>query len=495
MIHGLQRFLDSIRGRAMMMVVAVAVTVVVFGASAAISIRADRAEDHATDRLVRSVQIAEEMRSTYVELTNAMAAAAIARDPDQITVAFKLNSRFDAQLADLGELAADDPALSQRYQDLLDARERSMAFAQPYTELIVAGRYDDAAALTQTEGFAESVNAFVPALQNVLNELLVSARATRVESNTEETRARSLAGLGFLMIVGLWAAIVLDWIGQTRVAQRAQAQLAGLNNDLERRVSERTAELEEARLRAEQANLAKSEFLAAMSHELRTPLNGVLGMATVLGRTQLTDLQTNMLQLIETSGRSLLTLLNSVLDYARLEAGQMTLHAEPFALEEMIERITTQQAGDAAAKNLPVSVKIEPDAQQVFIGDETRIGQLLGNLLSNAIKFTEHGKIDIIAVRADGRLRICVRDTGCGIEPALMERIFERFSQADSSARRRHGGVGLGLALARELASAMGGQIGVASTPGEGAEFWFELPLQLWTPAAERPGAARVNAA
>ncbi len=486
MIKRIWAFVAAFRGRAILIAAAVAVTILVFAMSAAIAQRAAGAAEHATRQMIESIEVAADLRQTYATLTSSMAMAATAEDSALIDAAFALNQHFDAQLAHLGRLAETNPALRQEYEALLAVRAESYAYAGPYAELVMAGRFEEAVALTESPGFSEAVGGFFPALERVLALMLDYAESTYAQSSERQNDAMVLAALGFVMVVLLWGAMTMDWAAQTRAARRAQNRLAGMNGELERRVAERTAELEQARDAAEQANRAKAEFLAAMSHELRTPLNGVLGMTTLLKRQPGNDAQKGMLEVIENSGRSLLVLLNDVLDFARLESGQMVLRSEPFELTPLLERTIERHKDAALVKQLDIHLDVSDGARQVFIGDEIRIAQAIGNLLSNAVKFTDSGSIHIVAEEKADRLRIAVRDTGCGIAPEQIKTIFEQFQQGDSSIRRRYGGAGLGLALARDLVKAMDGEIGVESAPGEGSEFWIALDLPRWTPAAER---------
>ena len=238
-----------------------------------------------------------------------------------------------------------------------------------------------------------------------------------------------------------------------------------------------------ARDAAEAANRAKSEFLANMSHEIRTPLNGVMGVASALAQTSLTEAQAEMVDLIETSGQTLEAILADVLDLARVEAGRLELKVEPFDLGDCLTSAAALFRPAVEGKGLGFDVDIAPAAEGVFVGDAVRIRQVISNLLSNAVKFTSTGRLGLKASALDEagdrtRLTLTVSDTGIGFLPEVKARLFERFQQADGSITRRYGGTGLGLAISRALAEAMGGDLQAESTPGEGATFTFTLRLE-----------------
>ena len=234
---------------------------------------------------------------------------------------------------------------------------------------------------------------------------------------------------------------------------------------------------EEHGLLAEEATRAKSTFLAVMSHEIRTPLNGILGMAQALSFDTLTAAQHDQVDIIQQSGAALLAILNDVLDLSKIEAGKLELESIEFDIAELVGGAHAAFEALARKKGIAFSLHIAREARGVYLGDPTRLRQVVYNLISNALKFTDSGEVRVTVTRAGDDLRIAVADTGVGIAPDQMERLFQRFVQADASTTRRFGGTGLGLSICFELAQMMGGQITPVSYPGIGSTFSLAAPL------------------
>jgi PAS domain S-box-containing protein len=253
--------------------------------------------------------------------------------------------------------------------------------------------------------------------------------------------------------------------------------------------------LTQALARAEAANEAKSIFLATMSHEIRTPLNGVLGMVQAMAVDELTPVQRERLGIVRQSGETLLAILNDVLDLSKIEAGRLELEAIEFSLSAVATGCQAAFANVATSKGLSFGFTIDDDAMGVYLGDPTRVRQILYNLLSNAMKFTDDGEVSVRLSRLEHGLVISVKDSGLGMTGEQTERLFQKFAQADASTTRKFGGTGLGLAIVRHLAVAMGGQIDVESVLGEGTTFTVQLNLPWVGGDIADPGASAVDEA
>jgi PAS domain S-box-containing protein len=247
-----------------------------------------------------------------------------------------------------------------------------------------------------------------------------------------------------------------------------------------------------AQQEAEDANRAKSTFLAAMSHEIRTPMNGVLGMIEVLEQSTLTDEQRTMTQTIRESASALLTIIDDVLDFSKIEAGHLELEAVPLALRPLLESTLDSVAGAAEAKSLDLTLDIDQGTPEAVIGDPVRLRQIVLNLLSNALKFTATGGVSLSVTakatveRVSGTMiTISITDSGIGISDGVQQTLFTPFTQAESSTTRRFGGTGLGLSICQRLVDLMGGSLGVESQVGAGATFWFSVPMEVSAVQAE----------
>ncbi|MBA54455.1 MAG: hypothetical protein CMK89_08375 [Pseudomonadales bacterium] len=272
-----------------------------------------------------------------------------------------------------------------------------------------------------------------------------------------------------------------------RSKERIIRQQERLNQQLDAAVKERTQELEtqkheaeRARAMAEQALATKSQFLATMSHEIRTPMNGVLGITQMLMDTPLNSHQRHLITTIKHSGDTLVSIINDILDYSKIEAGKLTVEHIEVDLRTLLDECIELFATSISQKNIRLLLNVSPNTPSFIQGDPTRLQQIVINLLGNAIKFTDQGYVALSASYDDTRseLRLSVQDTGIGINEAQQRKLFQSFSQADSSTTRRFGGTGLGLAISKSLTHLMGGQISLKSVEGTGSEFWLDLPCR-----------------
>ncbi len=267
----------------------------------------------------------------------------------------------------------------------------------------------------------------------------------------------------------------------TRIEISGNHYLLGVGIDMTER-KRLEAQLRDATLNADAANRAKSRFLATMSHEIRTPLNTIIGLGETLAETAVSQEQKNYLSVMNRASEGLLALINDILDLSKIEAGEMALEATVFDLPELIRSTCNLATIQARDKELHLNQTIDDDVPAMVVGDPQRLRQILLNLVNNAIKFTQCGTVELRVSRADSEQFVfSITDTGMGIAPENLERIFQPFTQADNSVTRQYGGTGLGLTICRQLVEAMGGVLQVESMPGQGSTFFFAIPLKTVT--------------
>jgi len=423
----------------------------------------------------------------------------IRKDGSRFPAVVSVTALRDAQDAIIGYLliGTDNTArkLVEAEQKKLDQRLRDQQF---YTRSLIEANID-AIMTTDPSGIITDVNKQMEALTGSTRDELIGAPFKSYFTDPERAEAGIKLVLSEKKVTDYELTACARNGKQTVVSYNAttfydrgrtlQGVFAAARDVTEGKRVE--AELQQAKAAAESASRTKSDFLASMSHEIRTPMNGIIGIADLLAKTSLTPEQDKYVQIFRRAGDNLLNLINDILDLSKVEAEQIELERTGFSLNDLLEKVTEMLAGRAGEKGLALVCEIAPDVPGDRIGDPTRLRQVLLNLVGNAIKFTESGEVTLrVAPDPDaslpGALRFTISDTGIGIPDEKLGAVFERFTQADSSTTRKHGGSGLGLTISKRLVELMDGRIWVESAVGKGSVFSFTVPLEISRRATQR---------
>ncbi len=423
----------------------------------------------------------------------------IRKDGSRFPAVVSVTALRDAQDTIIGYLliGTDNTArkLVEAEQKKLDQRLRDQQF---YTRSLIEANID-AIMTTDPSGIITDVNKQMEALTGCTRDELIGAPFKDYFTDPERAEAGIKLVLSEKKVTDYELTACARDGKKTVVSYNAttfydrgrtlQGVFAAARDVTERKQVE--AELKQARAVAESASRTKSDFLASMSHEIRTPMNAIMGIADLLAKTALTPEQDKYVQIFRRAGDNLLNLINDILDLSKVEASQLELERTGFSLNDMLEKVMEMVAGRAQEKGLALVCEVAPNVPTDLVGDPTRLRQVLLNLVGNAIKFTESGEVSL-RVTQDGdstvptALRFTVSDTGIGIPREKLGRVFERFTQADSSTTRRFGGSGLGLTISKRLVELMGGRIWVESDIGKGSVFSFAVPFEIWAGATLR---------
>jgi PAS domain S-box-containing protein len=421
----------------------------------------------------------------------------IRKDGSRFPAVVSVTALRDAQNAIIGYLliGTDNTArkLVEAEQKRSDQRLRDQKF---YTRSLIESNID-ALMTTDPAGIITDVNKQMEALTGCTRDELIGAPFKSYFTDPERAEAAIKLVLREKKVTDYeLTARALDG-KKTVVSYNAttfydrgrtlQGVFAAARDVTERKRVE--AELQQAKSAAESANRTKSDFLASMSHEIRTPMNAIMGIADLLAKTPLSPEQDKYVQIFQRAGDNLLNLINDILDLSKVESSQLELEKTGFSLNDLLEKVMEMVTVPANAKRLALVCDIAPGVPNDLVGDPTRLRQVLLNLVGNAIKFTESGTVSLrvtpdMNTLMPTALRFAVSDTGIGISGEKLDRVFERFTQADSSTTRRFGGSGLGLTISKRLVELMGGHIGAESEVGKGSVFSFSVPFEIWTDAS-----------
>ncbi|OGS98744.1 MAG: hypothetical protein A3F73_13860 [Gallionellales bacterium RIFCSPLOWO2_12_FULL_59_22] len=414
----------------------------------------------------------------------------IRKDGSRFPAVVSVTALRDADNAIIGYLliGTDNTARKQVEEERmkLDQRVRDQQF---YTRSLIESNID-ALMTTDPSGIISDVNKQMEALTGCTRDELIGAPFKNYFTDPERAEAAIKQVLSEKKVTNYELTARARDGKETVVSYNAttfydrdrklQGVFAAARDVTERKRLDQ--ELERAKAVAEKANLAKSNFLSSMSHEIRTPMNAIIGMSYLALKTDLTPRQRDYIKKIKGSGQHLLSIINDILDFSKIEAGKLTVEQTEFELEMVLDNVANLIAEKAFAKGLELVFDIDKNVPSKLIGDPLRLGQILVNYSNNAVKFTEHGEIYIVVrlkeqTDKDVLIYCAVRDTGIGLTEEQIGRLFQSFSQADTSTTRKFGGTGLGLVISKNLAEMMGGEVGVSSEHGKGSTFWFTVRL------------------